>query len=84
MSLIGTYLRNCGELTRFCSRDGWIDEDSVRFTIVMETGNEIIVNIEFDELLDDGHGNPAGRISCRGQLLLFTDRYGQITRAEAL
>jgi hypothetical protein len=84
MSLIESYLRSCGELTRFCSRDGWIDEDSVRFTVVRETGNEIIVDIVFDELLEDETGIPSGRITCRGQLLLTTDRYGQIIRAEAM
>ena len=84
MTLIESYLRSCGELARFCSRSGWIDEGSVRYTVVMEKGNEIIVNIQFDELLEDETGNRSVRITCTGQLLLYTDRYGHIVRAEAL
>jgi hypothetical protein len=84
MTLIGSYLKSCRELSRFCSRDGWVDSDSLRFTIIMEIGNEIIVDIEFDELLMAGSGSLASRITCRGQLHLFTDRYGHVIRAEVL
>lgn len=84
MSLIGSYLKSCCELSRFCSRDGLIDHDSLRFTIVMEIGNEVIVNIEFDELLITDSGDADCRISCRGQMHLFTDRYGHVIRAEVL
>ncbi len=84
MTLIESYLRSCGELARFCSCDGCIDPESLRFSVVMEMGNEIIINIQFDELLMDGSETYAGRVSCHGQLHLYTDRYGHIIRAEAL
>jgi len=84
MSLIESYLKSCCELRRFCSRDGWIDNESLRYTIVMEIGREVIVQIEFDELLMDTPGCPVTRVACGGQLHLFTDRYGQILRVEVL
>jgi hypothetical protein len=84
MTLIGSYLKSCRELSRFCSQNGWIDSDSVRFTVLMEIGNEIIVEIEFEELLMADSGSLAGRVTCHGQMHLFTDRYGHVIRAEVL
>jgi len=84
MSLIESYLKSCCELRRFCARDGWIDNDSLRYRIIMKTGDGVIVDIEFDVLLPEGPTCPARRVGCRGQLHLHTDRYGQIMRAEAL
>jgi len=83
-ALIEIYLRSCSELRRLCSRDGWIDNGSLRFTVVMVTGDGVIVEIEFDELLMESPDHQATRVGCCGQLHLHTNRYGQITRAEIL
>ena len=82
--LIDAYLKTCQELACFCTRNGWIDMHSLRFLILREFGNELIVEIEFDEWLPETQDNGARRIPCRGQLLLVTDHYGHVTRAEAL
>jgi hypothetical protein len=84
MSKIEHYLKSCCELTRFCSRNGCIDNDSLRYTVIMETCNEIVIDIEFDELLMDGSGNLGGRVRCFGQLHLFLDQLGRVIRAEVL
>jgi hypothetical protein len=84
MTLIDTYLKSCRELARFCSQNGWIDVDSLRYRVIKEFGNELIVEIEFDELMRAASGDIADRIPCRGQLHLVTDRYGHVLRAEAL
>jgi hypothetical protein len=81
---VDAYLKSCQELACFCTRNGWIDMHSLRFLILREFGNELIVEIEFDEWLPETTGNGGVRIPCRGQLLLVTDRYGHVTRAEAL
>jgi hypothetical protein len=84
MSLIETYLKSCVELARFCSQNGWIDSNSVRYQVIREFGNEIIIEIEFDEMLQAGTDTVVERIPCRGQLHLLTDRYGHVVRAEVL
>ena len=84
MSKIEHYLKSCRELTRFCSRNGCIDNDSLRYTVIMETCNEIVIEIEFDELLMEGSGSLGGRIRCCGQLHLFLDQLGRVIRAEVL
>jgi hypothetical protein len=84
MSLIESYLKSCRELVRFCSQSGWIDGDSLRYRVIREFGNELIVEIEFDEVMTGASGSIGSRVPCRGQLHLVTDRYGHVIRAEAL
>ena len=84
MSSVEKYLKNCRELTRFCSRNGWIDQQSLRFTVIMESNEELIVDVEFDELLMESSGCQSERISCFGQVHLYLDRLGRVIRAEAI
>lgn len=84
MSNIERYLKNCHELTRFCSRNGWLDITSLRYTVIAESSEELVIDVEFDELLLVSSGGEGDRIPCFGQLHLFLDRLGRVIRAEAL
>jgi hypothetical protein len=84
MSSLERYLKNCREVTRFCYRNGLVDNTSLRFTIVAESYKELVVYVEFDELLLEGSGYEGERIPCSGQVHLFLDRLGRVVRAEAL
>jgi len=84
MTTIEKHIRSCSELSRFCSRNGWIDGNSLRFSIVLESVNEIFVEVHFDEVLMEGAGKTATRIPCSGQLHLQIDQYGRVIRTEAL
>lgn len=83
MSSIEKYLINCRELTRFCSRNGWVDNASLRYTVIVESNEELIIDVEFDELLQESPGSESDRIPCFGQMHLFLDRLGRVVRAEA-
>jgi hypothetical protein len=84
MSSVERYLRNCRELTRFCCRNGWIDYASLRFTVIVESSEELVVDVEFEELILEGCGTRSQRIPCFGQVHLYLDRLGRVVRAEAL
>lgn len=84
MSKIEHYLKSCPELARFCSSNGWIDNDSLRYTIIMENSHEIVIDIKFEELLTEDSGRLTGRIPCCGQLHLFLDHLGRVVRTEVL
>ena len=84
MSKIEHHLKSCPELARFCSRSGCIDSDSLRYTVIMENSHEMVINIEFEELLMEASGILAGRVRCFGQLHLFLDQYGRVIRTEVL
>jgi len=84
MSSIETYLKSCRELSRFCSRSGWIDNKSLHYAVTWVSDDEILVDVEFDELLIEGGSSLAGKVSCFGQLRMILDRYGQVIRCEVL
>ena len=84
MSRVEKYLRNCRELTRFCSRNGWIDNTSLRFTVIVESSEELIIDVEFEELILEGCDTQSQRIPCCGQVHLYLDRLGRVVRAKAL
>ncbi|MDH3899601.1 MAG: hypothetical protein OEU51_00980 [Gammaproteobacteria bacterium] len=84
MSAIETYLKSCRELSRFCSQNGWIDNNSLHYAVTWENDNEVLVDIEFSELLMEGGGSLAGKVSCFGRMRLFLDKYGQVIRCEIL
>ncbi len=84
MSTIEAYLKCCRELSRFCSQNGWIDNDSLHFSVIWESDDEVLVDVKFDELLMEGAGCLAGRVSCFGQLRLYLDPDGKVVRAEIL
>lgn len=84
MSTIETYLKSCRELSRFCSRNGWIDNETLHYAITWVSDDEILVDVEFDELLMEGGGSLAGKVSCYGQLRMILDKYGQVIHCEIL
>ncbi|HSG10610.1 MAG TPA: hypothetical protein VLB10_02565 [Gammaproteobacteria bacterium] len=84
MSSLETFLVSCRELSRFCSQNGLIDNQSLRYNIILETGNELFVEVEFDELLLECANRDGERIPCRGQLHLYLDNNGQVTRTEVV
>ena len=84
MFCIKTYLKSCRELACFCSQDGWIDNESLHFNIMQESATEIILEVEFNEVTIEASGQPAGKISCCGQLHLYLDTNGRVINAIAL
>lgn len=82
MSSIESYLRNCQELTRFCSQNGWIDNSSMRFVEEWLNDHEVLVVVEFEELLLEGTGHLGRKIPCIGQMHLFLNRKGEVIRSE--
>ena len=83
MSTIEAYLKSSRELSRFCSRDGWIDNKSLHYAVTWVKDDEILVDVEFDELLMEG-GGLAGKVSCFGQMRMILDKYGQVISCEVL
>ena len=79
---IGEWLRSTRIITRFCSQNGWIDDESLRYEVSSEWNGRLRVNVYFTEVVMDGAGGVAGRIECFGQLALQLDREGRVVGAE--
>ena len=84
MQNIERYLMSCRELTAFCSHNGWIDKDSLRYEIIEQDDHQVIAFVQFEEILMEGSGSVTGQVPCQGRLRLTLDRYGQVIRAELL
>ena len=75
---IRRYLLNCRELAALCSQNGWIDDASIRFTVDQRDDRRALVSVTFTEILMEGAGCVAGRVSRFGQLRLEFDDNGQV------
>ncbi len=84
MQNIERYLLSCRELTAFCSQNGWIDNQTMNYEIIEQNDHHVIAFVQFEEILMEGSGCIAGRITCQGCLRLTLDRYGQVSHAELL
>ncbi|MBT8121352.1 MAG: hypothetical protein KJO10_02360 [Gammaproteobacteria bacterium] len=84
MSSLEKHLKSCRELSRFCSQNGLIDNQSLRYTIILETGNELFVEVQFDELLLECSNRDGERIPCCGQLHLYLDNNGHVIRTDVV
>lgn len=76
--VIQKFLFSCRELNAFCTQNGWIDNESLTFEIAEQTTDYSVVSVKFIEVIMEGAGCIADRISCFGRLKLFFDTNGQI------
>jgi hypothetical protein len=81
---IEQYLKSCRELSQLTTQNGWIDNDSLKITTLSMEENSVIVEVRFDELVMEGSGCLADRVSCYGQVRLQRDENDQITNMEIL
>ena len=84
MQNIERYLMSCRELKAICSQNGWIDTSSLNYEIIEQNDHCVIAFVQFEEILMEGSGRVAGRITCQGRLRLTLDHYGQVSHAELL
>lgn len=77
------YLCRCGELTRFCSQNGWIDRDSIVYRVLERHEESVLVAVEFTEVIDESAEAGADRVPCFGQVKLEFDPSGKL-RAQAI
>jgi len=77
------YLRDCRELSRLCSQNGWIDNDTLKVEIVEERPGHVVAAVQFDEVIMEGSGCVAGRVPCFGQVRMRVDGSGNVLGMEA-
>jgi len=78
------YLRSCRKLVRFCSQNGWIDNETLRFDILELEDGAVIAAIEFEEIVMEGSGCVAAKVSCYGRMRIYLDDDGEVQGSELL
>lgn len=80
---IQDWLRTNTLINRFCTQNGWIEDDSVRYELSAEHDGWRRINVYFTEIVMEGSGCVADRIDCFGQVDLRLDEQGRVVEAQA-
>lgn len=81
---IREYLGTCRELSRLCSQNGWIDDDTLNVDVLERGSGRLICAVSFEEIVMEGSGCVAGRIPCYGRVRFQLDAAGQVATMELL
>jgi hypothetical protein len=79
-----TYLLSCRELNALCTQNGWIDNESLRVDVLEQAGRIVLAAVTFEEILMEGAGCVAGRVSCYGRVRARLGPNGDVERLEVL
>lgn len=78
---IDDWLRASNLINRFCTQNGWIDDDSVRYEVSSDHDGWRRINVYFTEMVMEGSGCIADRVECFGQVDLRLGRDGFVEEA---
>ena len=81
---IEKYLATCRELTQLCTQNGWIDNDTLRFEVDQQSPAQVTGAVSFEEVVMEGSGCVATRVSCHGRVRLRLDEAGEVKGLELL
>lgn len=65
---IHRFLLRTPALSRFCTQNGWIDDDTLWFEVRDRSAEELHVNVHFHEIIVKGAGCVANRVECYGRV----------------
>lgn len=68
-------------LARLTSQNGWPDPDSLRVEVVGREGDTLTCSVTFEEVVVEGAGCIADRVSCWGRYRLRLNGEGQVVDA---
>jgi hypothetical protein len=75
------FLHTWPGLAALCSQNGWIDNDSLQLEVIGHQDDALIVNVQFDEIIMQGAGCIADRVSCFGRVAIEIDESRQVLQA---
>lgn len=81
---ITQWLRSTPLVTEFCTQNGWVDDDTMRYEVRGEDGRGVRINVYFTEVVMEGSGCVADRVDCFGQLALQFDGRGEIVEGRVV
>lgn len=79
---IDRILKHCNELSAFCSQNGWIINDSIRYEILETCSGSLLIYVTFLESIMEGSGCQADQKPCYGRLRLVMNNQGNICAVE--
>ena len=78
------YLNFVPEIAELCTQNGWIDNETIRYDIIEKHGEQLLLAVEFEEIIMEGAGCEADRKPCYGRVRLTRDADGSFRDLEIL
>jgi hypothetical protein len=78
---VADWLARTPVLSRFCTQNGWVDGDTLRYEVRQRGPGRMRINVHFIEIVMEGAGCVAARVECYGQLDLELDAKGRVIDA---
>jgi hypothetical protein len=78
---VDEWLRSNRLISRFCTQNGWIDDDTLRYEVSSRLDGWTRINVYFTEIAMEGSGCVADRIECFGQVDLRLDDSARVLEA---
>ena len=69
-------------VAQLCTQNGWPDPETVRIEVLEEDDTQALCAIQFDEVIMEGSGCEAGRVTCWGRFRVRLDGSGKVVGAE--
>jgi hypothetical protein len=79
---IDRWLKTSPLLSGFCSQNGWIDNDTLRYEVRSRDDHRLRVNVYFTEVIMEGSGCVADRVERFGQVDLKVDDHDKVVDAQ--
>lgn len=73
---------NC--LARLCTQNGWPDPDTLQVEVVEKQPDSLVCSVSFEEVIMEGAGCIAGRISCWGRYRLLLGAQDTVLGADLM
>lgn len=84
MDQVAHWLHHTPMVARFCTQNGWVDADTLRYEIRERSDERLRVNVHFTEIVMEGAGCVAARVECFGQIELELGPRGEILGARVV
>lgn len=78
---IDRWLKSNTLISDFCSQNGWIDNDTLRYEVRDRDDRALRVNVYFTEVIMEGSGCVADRVERFGQVELEVDDQDKVVDA---
>ena len=79
---VRAYFAATPRLAELCNQNGWPDPETLAVEVVAQRPGELECNVAFEEVIMEGAGCIAGRLSCWGRYRLRLDPRGEVLDAE--
>lgn len=78
------YLLSCRDLAELCAQNGWIDNDTLEYEVVDISPEAVVANVRFEEVIMEGSGCIADRISRYGKVRARLNENGKVESLKIL